>query len=388
MLIVGAGAGGATLAQRLARRGWRVLVLEAGPFWDPDEDWVSDEAGAHELYWTEARSHRRGGPGRARQEQLRPRRRRLDDPLRRVHPALSPLRLRGLHPRRRGRRLADLLPGPQAALRAARARAARRRRVLAVGRPARLPARPASRRRRRAERVGGRQAPRDRDARRPGRDRQRQLRASAALHLPRLLPAGLQGGRQGVAARHPRPRRAGARCRDPRRLHGHEDRDQRDRQRAPASPTSTTGRSASRPPTRSPSPATRSRRRGCCCTPRARASPTAWPTRTTSSAAGSWFRAPRRSRAASPRRCGCTRRRRRRSAPSSSTRPTPARGFARGFSIQTVGPLPIGWAEHVLADGHWGQALREYMRDYNHWYTIGCLSELLPQGREPRHARR
>jgi choline dehydrogenase-like flavoprotein len=57
----------------------------------------------------------------------------------------------------------------------------------------------------------------------------------------------------------------------------------------------------------------------------------------------------------------------------------PQRGFARGFSIQTVGPLPIGWAEHVLADGHWGGALREYMRDYNHWYTLGVLSELLPQ---------
>ena len=56
-----------------------------------------------------------------------------------------------------------------------------------------------------------------------------------------------------------------------------------------------------------------------------------------------------------------------------------ARGFARGFSIQTVGPLPIGWAEHVVADGHWGQALREYMRDYNHWFTLGALSELLPQ---------
>jgi choline dehydrogenase-like flavoprotein len=56
----------------------------------------------------------------------------------------------------------------------------------------------------------------------------------------------------------------------------------------------------------------------------------------------------------------------------------PKRGFARGFAIQTVGPLPIGWAEHVLADGHWGQALREYMRDYNHWYTLGALSELLP----------
>jgi choline dehydrogenase-like flavoprotein len=56
-----------------------------------------------------------------------------------------------------------------------------------------------------------------------------------------------------------------------------------------------------------------------------------------------------------------------------------ARGFARGFSIQTVGPLPIGWAEHVLADGHWGHALREYMRDYNHWTTLGLLSELLPR---------
>jgi choline dehydrogenase-like flavoprotein len=56
----------------------------------------------------------------------------------------------------------------------------------------------------------------------------------------------------------------------------------------------------------------------------------------------------------------------------------PDRGFARGFSIQTVSPMPIGWAEHVLADGHWGAALREYMRDYNHWSTIGVLNELLP----------
>ncbi len=56
----------------------------------------------------------------------------------------------------------------------------------------------------------------------------------------------------------------------------------------------------------------------------------------------------------------------------------PDRGFARGFSIQTVGPLPIGWAEHVLADGHWGRSLREYMRDYNHWFTLGVLNELLP----------
>ncbi|HJS94134.1 MAG TPA: NAD(P)-binding protein, partial [Solirubrobacteraceae bacterium] len=35
LVIVGAGAGGGTLAQRLARRGWKVVVLESGPFWDP-----------------------------------------------------------------------------------------------------------------------------------------------------------------------------------------------------------------------------------------------------------------------------------------------------------------------------------------------------------------
>jgi choline dehydrogenase-like flavoprotein len=54
-VVVGCGAGGATLTQRLARGGWRVAALEAGPFWDPEEDWVSDEAGSHHLYWTEPR---------------------------------------------------------------------------------------------------------------------------------------------------------------------------------------------------------------------------------------------------------------------------------------------------------------------------------------------
>ena len=55
LVIVGAGAGGSTLAQRLARRGWRIVILESGPFWDPDRDWVSDEAGSHRLYWTAKR---------------------------------------------------------------------------------------------------------------------------------------------------------------------------------------------------------------------------------------------------------------------------------------------------------------------------------------------
>ncbi|GAB3083691.1 GMC family oxidoreductase [Pedococcus soli] len=55
LVIVGCGAGGSTLMQRLARRGWRVVALDAGPFWDPERDWVSDEAGSHHLYWNEPR---------------------------------------------------------------------------------------------------------------------------------------------------------------------------------------------------------------------------------------------------------------------------------------------------------------------------------------------
>ena len=141
LLIVGCGAGGCVLAQRLARAGWRIVILERGPFWDPDRDWVSDEAGSAHLYWTDKRIIGGERPGRAGQEQLRPRRRRLDGALRRLHAALPPLRLRVAHARRRRRRLADLLLGPEAALRAGRARAAGRRAGLAVGRPAPLPAR-------------------------------------------------------------------------------------------------------------------------------------------------------------------------------------------------------------------------------------------------------
>ncbi|MCZ2401971.1 GMC family oxidoreductase [Paenarthrobacter sp. Z7-10] len=55
IVIIGCGAGGSTLLQRLARAGWRAVALDAGPFWDPLKDWVSDEAGSHHLYWTEPR---------------------------------------------------------------------------------------------------------------------------------------------------------------------------------------------------------------------------------------------------------------------------------------------------------------------------------------------
>jgi choline dehydrogenase-like flavoprotein len=57
----------------------------------------------------------------------------------------------------------------------------------------------------------------------------------------------------------------------------------------------------------------------------------------------------------------------------------PTKPYKRGFSIQTVSPLPITWAEHVSAQGDWGRGLREKMTDYVHWATLGALCELLPQ---------
>ena len=53
--IVGVGAAGGVLLQRLARAGFRVLGIEAGPFWDTERDWVSDEAGSRNLYWEDLR---------------------------------------------------------------------------------------------------------------------------------------------------------------------------------------------------------------------------------------------------------------------------------------------------------------------------------------------
>ena len=53
--IVGAGAGGGTLGAKLAERGFSVVILDAGPHWDPTRDFVSDEAGSDRLFWTEER---------------------------------------------------------------------------------------------------------------------------------------------------------------------------------------------------------------------------------------------------------------------------------------------------------------------------------------------
>ncbi|HZQ37092.1 MAG TPA: GMC family oxidoreductase [Dehalococcoidia bacterium] len=53
--IVGTGAGGGVLAQRLARYGFSVVALEAGQWHDSERDMVSDEAGSARLYWNDLR---------------------------------------------------------------------------------------------------------------------------------------------------------------------------------------------------------------------------------------------------------------------------------------------------------------------------------------------
>jgi len=60
--IVGAGAAGGMLAQRLAQAGWSVVVVEAGPFWDPATDFASDELSMQKLGWQDTRLVAGGDP--------------------------------------------------------------------------------------------------------------------------------------------------------------------------------------------------------------------------------------------------------------------------------------------------------------------------------------
>ena len=53
--IVGTGAGGGTLACRLAEHGFSVVALDAGPYWRPLEDFASDENHQSKLYWSDER---------------------------------------------------------------------------------------------------------------------------------------------------------------------------------------------------------------------------------------------------------------------------------------------------------------------------------------------
>ncbi|MGE3784669.1 MAG: GMC family oxidoreductase, partial [Alphaproteobacteria bacterium] len=49
--IIGTGAGGGTLACKLAEYGFSVIGFDAGPFWRPLEDFASDERSQEKLFW-------------------------------------------------------------------------------------------------------------------------------------------------------------------------------------------------------------------------------------------------------------------------------------------------------------------------------------------------
>ncbi|MEG6522988.1 GMC family oxidoreductase [Desulfotomaculum sp. 1211_IL3151] len=53
--IVGAGAAGGVLAYELSKAGFKVVVLEAGPYWNPQTDFASDELSMNSLGWQDTR---------------------------------------------------------------------------------------------------------------------------------------------------------------------------------------------------------------------------------------------------------------------------------------------------------------------------------------------
>ena len=379
LVIVGCGAGGSVLLQRLARAGWRVAALDAGPFWDPDTDWVSDEAGSHHLYWTDPRVIDGSDPvpmgsnnsGRGVGGSM-------------VHYAGYTPRF---HPSDFATRTLDGVgadwPVSYPELRPYYEQIEQELPVAGErwpwGDPHGYPHRPSTRSAGTARYSCAGRTSSGCGQGRPGRDRQRPVREPPALHLPRLLPAGLQGQRQGVAADHPHPRRAGARrggaphamvtqiavdSRTGRALGAHyvangRERFQRARMVAVAGYSIETPRlllnsASSRFP------------EGLCNdfdqVGRYLMVQGAPQTAGRFDAEVRMYKAP---------------------PPEVSTEAfyetDPAKDYKRGFSIQTVSPLPITWAEHVAAQGHWGSALREYMSDYVHWSCLGGLCEFLPR---------
>jgi choline dehydrogenase-like flavoprotein len=371
LCIVGAGAGGSVLAQRLARHGWRIVVLESGPFWDPDRDWVSDEAGQHKLYWTAKRiiggedpvelgknnsGHGVGG-SMVHYAGYTPR----------FHPSDFETRTRDgvgadwpisyWHLKAHYERVERELPVagqdwpwgdphryPHAAHPLSGAAEKGRAGLLRMGIETRIGP------------VGitnGAFGNRPHCIYRGFCLQGCKVNAKASpyvTHLPDALAHGVEVRAESHAVRvesEPGGRVTGVTY----------VRDGRERfQRAAA--VAVCGYAIETPRLLLNSGLANQ----CDQVGRyvmVQGAPQV----------AARFPEPLRQYKAPP--------------PEISSEQfyetDPARGFARGLSIETVGPLPIAWAEHVLADGHWGHALREYMRDYNHWTTLGLLCELLPR---------
>jgi choline dehydrogenase-like flavoprotein len=289
MVVVGCGAGGGVLTQRLARAGWRVVAMDAGPFWDPDADWVSDEWGSHHLYWTEPRviggsdpvplgannSGRGVGGSMVHFAGYTPR----------LHPSdfrTCGFCLQGCRVNAKASPLVTHVPDALAHGAEIRANSMVTRVEIGADGLARgvVYVKDSVERRQRARTVAV---------------------AGYSIETPRLLL-------NSAGARFP-----DGLC---------NDHDQVGRYLMVQGAPQTAGR----------------------------------------------FDQEVRMYKAPP--------------PEVSTEAfyetDPSKPYKRGFSIQTVGPLPITWAEHVAAGGHWGHVLREYMRDYVHWCVLGVLAELLP----------
>ncbi len=380
LCVVGAGAGGSVLAQRLARRGWRVVILEAGPFWHPDEDWVSDEAGSHKLYWTEKRivggsdpvelgknnSGRGVGGSMVHYAGYCPR----------FHPsdlatatldgvgADWPMRYDELRPHYE--RVERELPVagqdwpwpephtyPHSPHPVTGAASIIWQGALALGITMRVGP------------VGitnGVFGNRPHCIYRGFCLQGCKVNAKASpyvTHLPDALAHSAEV-RSGCMACRVELDGSG-RARGVTYLKEGEDRERLQRARVVA----VAGYSIETPRLLLNS-ATRGFPNGLCNN---EDQVGRYVMVQGASQTGGRFPTELRMYKAPP--------------PEISSEDfyetDPARGFARGFSIQNVSPLPIGWAEHVLADGHWGAALREYMRDYNHWAVVGVLNELLAQ---------
>jgi choline dehydrogenase-like flavoprotein len=378
LVIVGAGAGGGTLAQRLARRGWKVVVLESGPFWDPDEDWVSDEAGSHRLYWTDHRVtggsdpvelgknnsghgvggsmvhyagycprfhpsdfevHTRDGVGEdwpISYYDLKPHYERLElelpvagdhwiwgDPHRYPH---TPHPIAGGADTLRGgaRKLGiEMLVGPVGITNGAFGN-----RPHCIYRGYCL----------QGCKVNAKASP-------------------LVTHIPDAIEHGAEIRADCMVTRVETDESSG-RVTGVRYIHDGAERFQH------ADAVAVAGYSIETPRLLLNSTSRRfphglandNDQVGRCVM--VQGAP---------QVAGRFPDEMRMYKAPPPE-----------ISSEQFYETDDRRGFKRGFSIQTVGPLPIEHAQHVLGHGHWGAALREYMRDYNHWYTLGILSELLP----------
>ncbi|MGH7666442.1 MAG: GMC family oxidoreductase [Candidatus Dormibacteria bacterium] len=380
LCVVGAGAGGSVLAQRLARRGWRVVIIEAGPFWHPDEDWVSDEAGSHQLYWTEKRiiggsdpvelgknnSGRGVGGSMVHYAGYTPRFHPSDF---RTHTADGvgadwPIAYQDLlaHYERVEAELPvagqdwpwghphsyPFSPHPISAAASVLWQGAIREGITMRVGPVGI--------------VNGTFGNRPHCIYRGYCLQGCKVNAKASpyvTHLPDALAHRVEIRARSMASRVVLDSRGRATGVAYLPESGEGERMQRARVVAVAGYSIETPRLLL-------NSATKGFANGLCNNEDQVGRYVMVQGATQS---GGRFPSELRMYKGPP--------------PEVSSEDfyetDEGRGFARGFSIQTVAPEPIGWAEHVLADGHWGRALREYMRDYNHWSTIGVLCELLAQ---------